>query len=324
MSPKPQASHIAGEITTDQEGRGAYRTERLYHYSKTYCMGHPAPDFLEAPEPAYNEQSGEQTNADEIQAVEAENERLRRQWIAEQELCAATCDFHIGNEDERNQSESTEALEAMLRDRDETYEAFIALEYGYQLEEKTARTGYVVHGGHKQDADIESVLVAAAQAGGTARAANPIVREGGRLSYAAVFAEPLRAAARAAYTYALPNGENMELEERRSVVAVTEDTGRTLRRRRSLPNTTESEAGEATPSAATSRRAVLKKASSSATPSNATPSNGSPKGSRIEDLAQEQPIEDYISYEYSVRSVGNASLEPELEPITIMPEALEA
>lgn len=319
MSPKPQASHIAGEITTDQEGRGAYRTERLYHYSKTYCMGHPAPDFLEAPEPAYNEQSGEQTNADEIQAVEAENERLRRQWIAEQELCAATCDFHIGNEDERNQSESTEALEAMLRDRDETYEAFIALEYGYQLEEKTARTGYVVHGGHKQDSDIESVLVAAAQAGGTARAANPIVREGGRLSYAAAFAEPLRAAARAAYTYALPNGEDTELEERRSVVAVTEDTGRTLRRRRSLPNATESEAGEATPSAATSRRAVLKKASSSATPSNATPSNGSPKGSRIEDLAQEQPIEDYISYEYSVRSVGNASLEPELQPITIMP-----
>ena len=159
MSPKPQASHIAGEITTDQAGRGAYRTERLYHYSKTYCMGHPAPDFLEVPEPAYNEQSGEQTNADEIQAVEAENERLRRQWIAEQELCAATCDFHTGNEDERNQSESTEALEAMLRDRDETYEAFIALEYGYQLEEKTARTGYVVHGGHKQDADIESVLV---------------------------------------------------------------------------------------------------------------------------------------------------------------------
>lgn len=319
MSPKPQASHIAGEITTDQEGRGAYRTERLYHYSKTYCMGHPAPDFLEAPEPAYNEQSGEQANADEIQAVEAENERLRRQWIAEQELCAATCDFHIGNEDERNQSESTEALEAMLQDRDETYEAFIALEYGYQLEEKTARTGYVVHGGHKQDADIESVLVAAAQAGGTARAANPIVREGGRLSYAAAFAEPLRAAARAAYTYALPNGEDMELEERRSVVAVTEDTGRTLRRRRSLPNATESEAGEATPSAASSRRAVLKKASSSATPSNATPSNGSPKGSRIEDLAQEQPIEDYISYEYSVRSVGNASLEPELQPITIMP-----
>lgn len=319
MSPKPQASHIAGEITTDQAGRGAYRTERLYHYSKTYCMGHPAPDFLEVPEPAYNEQSGEQTNADEIQAVEAENERLRRQWIAEQELCAATCDFHTGNEDERNQSESTEALEAMLRDRDETYEAFIALEYGYQLEEKTARTGYVVHGGHKQDADIESVLVAAAQAGGTARAANPIVREGGRLSYAAAFAEPLRAAARAAYTYALPNGEDMELEERRSVVAVTEDTGRTLRRRRSLPNATESEAGEATPSAASSKRAVLKKASSSATPSNATPSNGSPKGSRIEDLAQEQPIEDYISYEYSVRSVGNASLEPELEPITIMP-----
>ena len=38
--------------------------------------------------------------------------------LAEQELCSRTCDFHVGNEDEDNHSQSTEAMEAMLEDRD--------------------------------------------------------------------------------------------------------------------------------------------------------------------------------------------------------------
>ena len=42
-------------------------------------------------------------------------------------------------------------MEAMLADRDETYERFIELEYSYHLQEKTARTGYILHGLHNDD-----------------------------------------------------------------------------------------------------------------------------------------------------------------------------
>ena len=55
----------------------------------------------------------------------------------------------MGNEDEDNHSQSTEAMEAMLEDRDETYENFIRLEYGYTAEEKKARNGYTIHGTHR-------------------------------------------------------------------------------------------------------------------------------------------------------------------------------
>ena len=61
-------------------------------------------------------------------------------------MCAATCDFHAPNNDEDNREQDTSAMEAMLADRDETYERFIELEYSYHLQEKTARTGYILHG----------------------------------------------------------------------------------------------------------------------------------------------------------------------------------
>ena len=95
-----------------------------------------------------------------------ENDRLRGQWRAEQELCAATCDFHAPNNDEDNREQDTSAMEAMLTDRDETYERFIELEYSYHLQEKTARTGYILHGLHNDDKEIETVVLSAAQAGG--------------------------------------------------------------------------------------------------------------------------------------------------------------
>ena len=69
----------------------------------------------------------------------------------------------------------------MLADRDETYENFINLEYSYTLEEKTARTGYIVHGNHNDDQDIETVVLVSAQAGGESRmgtyAASPLASD---------------------------------------------------------------------------------------------------------------------------------------------------
>ena len=95
-------------------------------------MGHPAPEWTEC-----DHEEDEDCSCDE------ENDRLRGQWRAEQELCAATCDFHAPNNDEDNREQDTSAMEAMLADRDETYERFIELEYSYHLQEKTARTGYI-------------------------------------------------------------------------------------------------------------------------------------------------------------------------------------
>ena len=130
MSPEPENDYICDILTTDSDGYARHSDTRYYNYSKTYCMGHPAPEWIEC-----DHEEDEDCSCDE------ENDRLRGQWRAEQELCAATCDFHAPNNDEDNREQDTSAMEAMLADRDETYERFIELEYSYHLQEKTARTG---------------------------------------------------------------------------------------------------------------------------------------------------------------------------------------
>lgn len=171
FSPLPSGRHICDTITTDANGYAAHRDARSYNYSKTYCTGHPAPEWVEVPEEEYDELMGECSNEGEIEAAEAENQRLMDLWISQQEMCEDTCDFHVGNADEENRDLDYSAQEEMLADRDETYENFINLEYSYELEEKTARTGYVLHGVHRDDSDIEAVTVSSAQAGGNARRA---------------------------------------------------------------------------------------------------------------------------------------------------------
>ena len=160
MSPEPENDYVCDILTTDPDGYARHSDTRYYNYSKTYCMGHPAPEWTEC-----DHEEDEDCSCDE------ENDWLRGQWRAEQELCAATCDFHALNNDEDNREQDTSAMEAMLADRDETYERFIELEYSYHLQEKTARTGYILHGLHNDDKEIETVVLSAAQAGGSARPA---------------------------------------------------------------------------------------------------------------------------------------------------------
>ena len=106
---------------------------------------------------------------------EEENERLYELWITQQEMCEETCDFHVENMDEDNHDYDYSAQEEMLEDRDETYEKFIALEYVYRMEEKTARTGYILHGHHSDDQEIETITISAAENGGSARKAETAV-----------------------------------------------------------------------------------------------------------------------------------------------------
>ena len=212
MSPEPENDYICDILTTDSDGYARHSDTRYYNYSKTYCMGHPAPEWIEC-----DHEEDEDCSCDE------ENDRLRGQWRAEQELCAATCDFHAPNNDEDNREQDTSAMEAMLADRDETYERFIELEYSYHLQEKTARTGYILHGLHNDDKEIETVVLSAAQAGGSARSA--VYRPGSFVGKAVepVYTYVAAMRERRAYKYPVPDGQEMELEEQRSIFSLLEE-----------------------------------------------------------------------------------------------------
>ena len=104
MTPEPDSDYICDTITTDTKGRASHSDSRFYNYSKTYCMGHPAPEWIECDHEGGDGEDSEDCNCDE------ENERLREQWMAEQELCASTCDFHVQNDDEDNHGQDTAAM----------------------------------------------------------------------------------------------------------------------------------------------------------------------------------------------------------------------
>ncbi len=158
MTPKPSAwtgFKICGETVTDENGYFSHTDERNYEYVKTYCDGHPEPEYMEAPEPSGDE-SGD--NSDEIAAVEEANEALKAQWEALVEACENETDFHG--------MEPGEGLEMMLEDRNRTYEQFINLEYDYTVREIQARYGYIRHGLHNDDEKIPVVRMNSSEAGG--------------------------------------------------------------------------------------------------------------------------------------------------------------
>lgn len=94
------------------------------------------------------------------------------------------------------------------------------MEYSYHLQEKTARTGYILHGKHNDDKEIENVLLSSAQAGGNARSAvyRPSSFVGKAIepvyTYVAAMGE------RRSYKYPVPDGQEMELEEQRSIFSL--------------------------------------------------------------------------------------------------------
>lgn len=168
MAPKPavwDGARVCGLMLTDSNGYASHSDHKTYHYNKTYCSGHPEPEYLDVPEPQEDEESGEITNEDEIQAVEEENQRLQAEWESLIRLCEEETDFHDVNEGNAEQE--------MLDDRDETYQTFINLQYQYIITEKTARPGYIIHGNHNDDVPIELIITDSSQAG-----ANEVVVSG--------------------------------------------------------------------------------------------------------------------------------------------------
>ena len=159
MSPVPASwtgFKVCSEAVTDQEGYLFHTDEKQYEYSKTYCDGHPEPEYMEVPEPSGDPADGTD-NSDEIAAIEEANEAMRTSWEALVQACQEETDFHS--------EEPGEGLEMMLADRDETYQQFIRLQYDYTVEEIQARYGYVRHGLHPEDEKIPVIRMESSEAG---------------------------------------------------------------------------------------------------------------------------------------------------------------
>ena len=85
MTPEPESDYVCDTITTDTNGQASHSDARFYNYSKTYCMGHPAPEWIECDHEGGEGEDSEDCNCDE------ENERLREQWMAR----AGVMRFHM-------------------------------------------------------------------------------------------------------------------------------------------------------------------------------------------------------------------------------------
>ncbi|MDW2798763.1 SpaA isopeptide-forming pilin-related protein [Clostridium boliviensis] len=137
----------------------AHHDSRSYTYQKGYCSGHPAPvvEYEEVPEPEYDEETGEQTNEDEIEAVEEYNQEIHdtawAKWLEGVKECEDRVKeggfFHAIDPTGTTQREALEA------DRDQFYKDFISLNYEYSAKETNPAPGYSLHGSHPDDIPME-------------------------------------------------------------------------------------------------------------------------------------------------------------------------
>ena len=221
------------EGTTDEDGMISYGDTRQYVYSKTYCDGHPAPQWAQIPEEPSEEggegsedsggsDSGDSDSGDGFGAGEEDgsaedsgaaeqtrdyNRAAAAQWLEWVQACEAEqeqSDSHFHwmldeglidevasvlesgepgggasgesgepGEDGDSETGSTnpvskeEAFEASgcKADCEKTYENFIHLRVTYTWKEIQARTGYILHGLHRDDVPIEMVTTVSSEAG---------------------------------------------------------------------------------------------------------------------------------------------------------------
>ena len=160
MSPKPAVwdnFKVCADAATDENGHIVHTDTRKYEYVRTYCDGHPSPEYLS--------EEGV-TDPAELEAIRAENALLEEKWNAQKAACEENTDFHS--------DEPGEGLEMMLEDRQRVYEEFIGLEYDYTFRETRARYGYILHGFHGDDEPVPVLRVPSVESG---RAAEVIERE---------------------------------------------------------------------------------------------------------------------------------------------------
>lgn len=183
---------LVGSYQTNSDGYISEDVKKGYHYEKTFCDGHPAPEFVEVPE-----EEDDPDNSDEIEAAQDENKRLAGLWKEYYDACTKMADedrpgvhFHWLNE-EVNQSVIDEVAESggepgetpdagsqecpgldasydnsgCHQDCQDTYDKFIKLKYSYTWIETKARDGYIRHDLHTDDVPIEVITTDSSEAG---------------------------------------------------------------------------------------------------------------------------------------------------------------
>lgn len=164
-TPSELEEHV--QLRTDENGYLSHSDEKLYHYGKTYCGGHPDP-VIEKIERIETESEDpeeleiiEEANAE----IDEKNERLEQEaWAAWQEdvdFCQEETDFHSIIE-----GEAEGELES---DRNHLFSKFINLEYIYTVREVQARNGYILHDLHTADLPVPIISMKSSQAGGEGR-----------------------------------------------------------------------------------------------------------------------------------------------------------
>lgn len=191
----------AGSLVTDENGHIAKTLIHEYRYDKTFCNGHPAPQFVPVPEPEEDEETGEVLNEDEIEEARSRNRQLAASWLACREECAEKAEgnfsgvhFHwvmeqvlqgeieeisrSGGEEgetpdggERSDpgGESSFQQSGCQADCEATYKKFIAMKYSYTFREFQSRDGYILHGNHPDDLPVEVIVTDASENGAHGR-----------------------------------------------------------------------------------------------------------------------------------------------------------
>ena len=191
---------LVTSLTTDENGHIEKDVPKNYHYEKTFCDGHPSPDFAPVPEPETDDE-GAVTNQDEIDAAKTMNKEAAAKWFQYYEDCIAMATenrpgvhFHWlqpevsedaireveesgGTEgaDPNDQTGPTQSADldtaykssGTQQDCQDTYDKFINLKYSYTWIEKKAREGYIRHDIHTDDVPIEVITTNSSQGGAT-------------------------------------------------------------------------------------------------------------------------------------------------------------
>ena len=185
-------------LTTNSDGYAEETMQKTYHYEKTFCNGHPAPEFAELPEEELDLETGEVTNGSEIEAAMAQNIAVANMWLEYYNSCEekansdeyAGVHFHYLKDDVNmpviediassggSPGETIDAgsitgddgevafeLSGCQEDRDLTYDKFISLKYSYTFNEHTAREGYILHDVHNDDIPIEVITTDSSENG---------------------------------------------------------------------------------------------------------------------------------------------------------------
>lgn len=185
---------------SDENGHFEKAVNHAYHYDKTFCDGHPSPVFVSVPDEEEDEETGEIVNSGEIEAAQAENQRLANAWAG----AVADCEEHASGafsgvhfhwimsgvnqleienvlSDGGSEGETPDGGITTSAGEDEayresgcqadckaTYEKFISLRYSYTWSEHTARDGYTLHGNHPDDIPVEVITTDASEHGANA------------------------------------------------------------------------------------------------------------------------------------------------------------